>query len=83
MAKGEFYAQPRGTPEHERRLNIVLKAVFSLIHLPASFIRLWPSCHFDLVGSRHGWGLFLEQTEFLQSPRKKTLQHGVMFIGGQ
>ncbi len=37
-------------------------AVFSLIHFPASFIRLWPSCHFDLGGSRHGWGLFLEQT---------------------
>ncbi len=28
--------------------NIVQKTVFSLIHLPASFIRLWPSCHFDL-----------------------------------
>ncbi len=43
-------------------LNIVLKAVFSLIHCPASFIRLWQSCHSDLGGSRHGWGLFLEQT---------------------
>ncbi len=47
-------------------LNIVQKAVFSLMHFPASFICLWPSCHSDFGGSRHGWGLFLEQTEFLQ-----------------
>ncbi len=48
-------------------LNFVLKAVFSRIHFPAPFIRLWPSCHSDLGGSRHGWELFLEQTEFLQN----------------
>ncbi len=46
--------------------NVVQKAVFSLIHFPASFICLWPSCYFDLGGSRHGWGLFLKQTEYLQ-----------------
>ncbi len=34
-----------GTPP----LNIVQKAVFSPIHFPVSFIRLWPSCRFDLV----------------------------------
>ncbi len=28
--------------------NIAQKAVFSLTYLPASFIRLWPSCHSDL-----------------------------------
>ncbi len=28
-------------------LNFDHKAVFSLLHFPASFIRLWPSCHFD------------------------------------
>ncbi len=39
--------------------NTIQRAVFSLIHFPASFIRLW--------SSRHGWGLFLEQTEFLGS----------------
>ncbi len=43
-------------------LNIVQKAVFSIIHFPASFICLWPSCHFDLRGSRHGWGFFVDQT---------------------
>ncbi len=36
--------------------NIIQKTVFSLIHLPASFICLWPSCYFDLGRSRHGWG---------------------------
>ncbi len=34
--------------------NIVQKTVFSLIHFLASFIRLWPTCHFDLGGSRLG-----------------------------
>ncbi len=29
-------------------LHVVQKAVFSLIHFPASFICLWPSCHFNL-----------------------------------
>ncbi len=49
--------------------NIVQKVVYSLIHFPASFICLWPSCHFDLGGgSRHGLELFLEQTEFLHRP---------------
>ncbi len=38
--------QPRDTPEHER--NIVQKDVHSRMHFPASFIRLWPSCHFDM-----------------------------------
>ncbi len=33
-------------------LNIVQKAVFALIHFPASFIL--PSCHSDLEGSRQG-----------------------------
>ncbi len=36
------------------------------MHFPDSFICLWPSCHSDLGGSRPDWGLFLEQTEFLQ-----------------
>ncbi len=35
----------------------------------AFYIRLWPSCHSDLGGSTHGWGLFLEQTEFLHTLR--------------
>ncbi len=48
-------------------LNFVLEAVFSLIHFPASFIRLWPFVPFWFGGSRHGWGLFLEQTEFPQT----------------
>ncbi len=48
-------------------LNIVQEAVFFLIHFSASFIHLWPLCHSDLGGSRHGWGLFLEQTKYLQS----------------
>ncbi len=43
-------------------LNIVQKVVFSLIHYPASFICLWPIVPFWLGGSRHGWGLFVEQT---------------------
>ncbi len=46
---------------------IVQKAVFSLINFPASFIHLWPSCHFDLGGSGHGWELFLKQNEYLTS----------------
>ncbi len=58
--KIEFYSH-----SHAARLNT--KSVFSLIHLPASFICLWPSCHSDLGGSRHGWGLFLEQTEYPQT----------------
>ncbi len=29
--------------------NIVQEAALSLIHLLASFIRLWPSCYFDLA----------------------------------
>ncbi len=32
-------------------LNSVLKAVFSLIYFPASFMRLWPSCH-SALGDR-------------------------------
>ncbi len=55
-------------------LNFVLKAVFSLIHFPASFIRLLPSCHSDLGGSRHGWMLFLEQTEYLDSEWSRQFQ---------
>ncbi len=43
--------------------KIVQKAVFSLIHFPASFIRRWSSCHFDLGGSRHGWGLLIGKTD--------------------
>ncbi len=39
----------------------------SLIHFPASFIRLSPSCHSDLGGSRHCWGLLLEKTECLHT----------------
>ncbi len=60
--------------------NTVQKAVFSLIHFPASFIRLWPSCHFEGVegGSRQDWGLFLEQTEFL----KTTLEINKYQFGG-
>ncbi len=46
--------------------NIVQKVVFSLIHLAASFIRLWPLCHSDLGGSIHGWGQFLKQTQYPQ-----------------
>ncbi len=41
--------RPLSNSTHASSLNIVQKAVFSLIHFPASFI-----CH--------GWGLFLEQT---------------------
>ncbi len=50
--------------------NFVHKAVLYRIHFPASFTGIWPSCHFDLGGSRHGWGLFLEQTEHLQNQLK-------------
>ncbi len=46
--------------------NIVWKAVFFLIHFPVSLIRLWPSCHSDFRGSRHGWGLFVGKTESLK-----------------
>ncbi len=47
--------------------NIVQEAVFSILNVPASIVRLSPSCHFDLGGSRHDWGLFLvEETDFLQ-----------------
>ncbi len=46
-------------------LRFVIKAVYSLIHFPASFIYLS-----DLGGSRHGWGLFLEQTAVLHMSEK-------------
>ncbi len=64
-------------------LNFVLPAVFSLIHFPASFIRLWPSSHSDLGGSRHGWGLFLEQTECLQCTplNRRGVAHSKMRAG--
>ncbi len=42
-----------------RARNFVQKAVFSLIHFPISLIRNWPLRHFDLGGSRQGWGLFI------------------------
>ncbi len=53
-------------------LNIVKKAVFSLIHFAVSFTCLWPLCHFDFGGSRHGWGLFLERTEFFNIVQPQT-----------
>ncbi len=42
---------PKANSIHTPPLNIVQKAVFSLIHFPTPFI-----CH--------GWGLFLEQTGY-------------------
>ncbi len=54
-----LFTQPCGTPKPR---NIVQKAVFSLMHFPASFICLWPSCHFDLGGLRHGCGLLVDET---------------------
>ncbi len=47
--------------------NFVYKAVFHLIYYPTSFICPWRIVPFWLGGSRYGCGLFLEQTEFLQS----------------
>ncbi len=57
-----LFIQPRGTPEQERHLVISLRRLY----FPSSFICPWPSCHLDLGGSRHGWGLFLEQTGYLR-----------------
>ncbi len=42
--------------------NTAQKAVFSLIHCPASFIRLWPSCHFDLGGIQTWFGAVCRTT---------------------
>ncbi len=44
----------------------VQRVVLFLIHFPVSLIRLLPACHFDLVGWRYVWGLFVEQTGSLQ-----------------
>ncbi len=63
--KGEFYSQSRVA---QFISNTIKKAVFYLIHFPASFIRLWPSCHPDLRGSRHGLGLFVEQIDMFSTP---------------
>ncbi len=38
---------PIGTPEHECHLA----TSFRNLQLPYAFIRLWPSCHFDLGGN--------------------------------
>ncbi len=46
--------------------NIVQKTILFVIHFSISLIWFWPSCHFDLGGLRHGWGLFLEQADSLQ-----------------
>ncbi len=46
-------------------LKTVQKAVFSLIHFSASFILPLAIVPFWLGGSRHDWGLFLEETERL------------------
>ncbi len=62
-----LYTQPRGTPEHERLFVLPFSSLyFFVIHFPVSLNQLWPSCHFDLGGSRHGWGSFREQTDALQ-----------------
>ncbi len=48
--------QPRVPPEHERLLGTPF--------IEVSIFR----CHFDLGGVRHGWGLFVEQTDSLHVP---------------
>ncbi len=54
-ATGEFYSHSRVT-----QLNTNTTVLFSLRHIPASFVSLWPSCHSDLGGSSHDWELFLK-----------------------
>ncbi len=46
--------------------TIVQKAAFSLTHFHSSFIHLWTSCHFDLGGKSHEWGMFVGQAGSLQ-----------------
>ncbi len=38
--------------------------------------RLWPSCHSDLGGSRHGWALVVELTDTLQMLLSKYMLTG-------
>ncbi len=47
-----LFPQPPGTSEYGHPLLIS----FRMLYFPASFICLWPSCHFDLGGLRNGWG---------------------------
>ncbi len=49
--KGEFYSDRRVAQLDTNAISKhLLDGCFNLIHFPASFIRLWPSCHFDLGG---------------------------------
>ncbi len=51
--------------------SIANKAAFSEYYFPVLLIRLWPSCHFDLEGSRHGRRgggvFFVERADTLQT----------------
>ncbi len=85
------FVTPRRThaETHNRpsRLNThaTTQAAFQYIS-PTHEIHLCPACHFDLGGSRHGWGLLLEQTNNLTNqssmlwPLCFTLNKGQLFF---
>ncbi len=58
-----IHTAPRHVLTRTPPRKIANKASFSEYNLPIPLICVWASCQLDVGGSRHGWGLFLQQTE--------------------
>ncbi len=56
------FKRPNANTRHRRTSHLNTNTE---LHFPTSIFRFWPSCHSDLVGSRHGWGLFVKRTDGL------------------
>ncbi len=64
--------QPRVTPEHEHQLVTIFRNTFT--HLVTTSLALVPFC---FGGSRHGWRLFVEQTNPLQTDLRHSCDYWI------
>ncbi len=70
-----LFTQPLGTTGYERRLLPPLRKLYYTLYIfPPHLSAFGHRAIFDLGGSRHGWGLFVEQTDILQGPHAQHSQ---------